>query len=284
VQTLRRKQAIVNADDLGFSTQVTEGILRAHSDGIVTSTTICANMPAAAQAVRRLADFPELGVGVHLNASQGPCLSAEGRALAGDDGQMNSTAIGVILACIRRPGLIKAVRAEWDAQIRWVLDHGIRPTHLDSHRHTHAFAPARKVAIDLAGRYGIRFVRRHCEVLPGGHWPAVPMRAQAVSRLLTVLGRADSPAEPTAHATRGTWGIAHTGRITVPWLVKAAGKLRPGVTEILTHPGCSGDDLDPSMTRLLESRKAELAALCDPAVKDAFTRNAVELIHYGKLR
>ena len=42
------KRVVVNADDFGFSEGVTEGILRAHADGIVTSTTIMANMPAAA--------------------------------------------------------------------------------------------------------------------------------------------------------------------------------------------------------------------------------------------
>ena len=44
------------------------------------------------------------------------------------------------------------------------------------------------------------------------------------------------------------------------------------------------DDLDSSMTRLRDSRKAELAALCDPAVKGALRANGVQLIHYGHLR
>ena len=77
---MSRKRLIVNADDFGFSPGVTEGILRAHRQGIVTSTTIAANMPAAAAAAGRLAEARDLGVGVHLNVCQGPALSAEGRA------------------------------------------------------------------------------------------------------------------------------------------------------------------------------------------------------------
>ena len=84
----KERYVIVNADDFGLSAGVTEGILRAHREGIVTSTTILANMPAAEEAVRRLAEAPGLGVGVHLNVSQGPVLSAQGEALADEDGMM----------------------------------------------------------------------------------------------------------------------------------------------------------------------------------------------------
>jgi predicted glycoside hydrolase/deacetylase ChbG (UPF0249 family) len=65
--------------------------------------------------------------------------------------------------------------------------------------------------------------------------------------------------------------------------MKVAASLPSGVTEIMTHPGLV-DDLDVSATRLLQCRLDELAALCDPLVREEFEKNRVRRIHYGNLR
>jgi chitin disaccharide deacetylase len=276
------KCVIVNADDFGFSVGVTEGIIRAHREGIVTSTTIAANMPAAEDALARLPEVPRLGIGVHLNASQGRPLSREGQSLANDCGLMRWTTTALVTACGRRPRLLRAVEAEFDAQIRWVLDHGVRPTHLDSHRHAHAFTMIFPLVVKLARRYRIRFIRRHREVLPGAGWPGGPVGQRMTRWILNWLGMVNGWIAPQTMPTYGTWGVAHTGLIDSAWLVHAARSARPGVIEIMTHPGLAGD-LDARATRLLASREAELAALCDPHVREAFGRCGTELIHYGQL-
>jgi len=280
--TRRRKYAIVNADDFGFSQVISAGILRAHAEGIVTSTTVTANMPAAEAAIATLAGAAGLGVGVHLNLSQGPPLSRAGQRLAGPDGDMNSSGAGLILKCILVPHLLDAVQDECDAQIRWVLDHGIRPTHLDSHRHAHAFPPVFSRVAALARRYHVRFVRWHGERLRGAAWPAAPVGQRVVSCVLNGLAAANAARDCTLRGTVGTLGVAHTGRIGRDWLLRAAGAIGPGVTEIMTHPGLA-DHAAAGQTRLVESRQAELAALCDPTVRQAFARRGITLIHYGQL-
>jgi chitin disaccharide deacetylase len=272
---------IVNADDLGFSPGITEGILRAHREGIVTSTTIAANMPAAEEAARLLRDCPGLGVGVHLNVSQGPPLSRDGGVLVGEDGRMDRTAVAVVRRCLLRRGYLEAALREFDAQIRWAMDHGIRPTHLDSHRHTHGFPPVFARVARLARRYHIRFVRWHHEALPG-RWPAAPARQRRTRRMLNAFGRINAVLAPDLLGTNGTWGIAHTGFLDVAWFARAIGALRPGATEFMVHPGLAVG-LDASQTRLLASREEELRALCDPAVRDAVRRHGITLTHYGHL-
>lgn len=280
------KRVIINADDFGFSGGITEGILRAHREGVVTSTTIAANMPAAEEAVRQFKDVPGLGVGVHLNACQGPPLSQEGMRLADTDGVMRLTATRLLLTCIAKPWLVRVIEAEFDAQIRWVLDHGIHPTHLDSHRHIHGYPPVFARVAGLARRYNIRFVRWHREAIPdsqGAPPKALFSRRQAlVARTLNALGRINARVARDLIATNGTWGVAQTGTITAEWLIGVAGVIGVGVTEIMTHPGLA-DGLDASASRLRESRARELAALCDPAVRDAFQKNGIELVHYGQL-
>jgi predicted glycoside hydrolase/deacetylase ChbG (UPF0249 family) len=278
-----KRQLIVNADDFGFSAGISEGILQAHYEGIVTSTTIAANMPAAEQAVGMLADVRSLGVGVHLNASQGPALSELGRAkLAGDDGQMDFTAIGLIKACFFRRSLLKAVEAEYDAQIRWVLDHGIMPTHLDTHRHAHGFPPIFRRVVKLAKRYTIPFIRRHRERLPGKDWPKADRKQKRVSRMLNSLGIRQPLWGGRRIVTTGTLGVAHTGNYDVDWLLQLIQRLPTGVTELMTHPGLT-HDLSAEASRLQQSRLTELNALCDPEVRKAATKEGIELIHYGTL-
>src|SRR6266481_5597169 len=69
--SLKKKRLIVNADDLGLSRGITDGILFSHQQGIVTSASYMVNQPASEYAAERLREFPTLDVGIHLNLCQG---------------------------------------------------------------------------------------------------------------------------------------------------------------------------------------------------------------------
>ena len=60
------KRLIVNADDFGFDEAVNYGILKGYQEGIVTSTSMMANMPGFAHAVTLAKQHRDLGIGVHL--------------------------------------------------------------------------------------------------------------------------------------------------------------------------------------------------------------------------
>lgn len=57
---------IVNADDLGLSTAVNDGVFAAHERGIVTSASLMVDRPSAVAAVEALAEHRDLAVGLHL--------------------------------------------------------------------------------------------------------------------------------------------------------------------------------------------------------------------------
>ena len=62
---------VVNADGFGLDAAITRGTLRAHREGIVTSTSVIGNC-ADPDAIRgELARAPALGVGVHLTLTGG---------------------------------------------------------------------------------------------------------------------------------------------------------------------------------------------------------------------
>lgn len=289
---------IINADDLGWTEGVNEGILRAGREGIVTSATLAANMPAAeaaVEAVKALVAEPSpvgrsLGIGVHLNACQGPALSALGReTLAGGDGIMRHTAGSVLRSCLLRPRrTLPAIRAEFQAQIEWCLRRGLTPTHADSHRHLHAWPAVFRLVTDLCREYDIPFVRRFREPVGGHHrgWcplPPAKLKQRLASQAMNLLGRRCERIAPDRWATRGTLGVAHTGGITVAFLLAAIDSLEAGATEIMVHPGYA-HGLSRAETRLLACREAEMRALCDERVRRRIEERKVVLTHYGELR
>src|ERR1700760_3328441 len=75
------KRLIVNADDFGFTSDVNEGIVEAHRDGILTATTLMANGAAFDHAVSLARETPSLDVGCHLVLVQGRSVLDPSRAL-----------------------------------------------------------------------------------------------------------------------------------------------------------------------------------------------------------
>ncbi len=67
-----RRQLAVNADDFGFTRDVNEGIVHAHREGILTSTTLMANGAAFHHAVELAHATPSLDIGVHFVLVGGP--------------------------------------------------------------------------------------------------------------------------------------------------------------------------------------------------------------------
>ena len=86
---MSEKKLIINADDLGLSRGITDGILVAHQEGVLTSASLMVNQPATEYAVKRLESAPKLDVGIHLNLCQGfPVLPPEQvPSLVGTDGR-----------------------------------------------------------------------------------------------------------------------------------------------------------------------------------------------------
>ena len=70
------KYLIVNADDFGYSLGVNRGIIEAHTNGIVTSTSVMVDAVGAEQA-KELVNYPDLSVGLHFVARDFNNVSGE---------------------------------------------------------------------------------------------------------------------------------------------------------------------------------------------------------------
>src|SRR5437764_2929833 len=110
---------IVNADDFGLSVGVNRGILEAHRDGIVTSTSLMVRWPAAVEAAAIARDCPEMTVGLHLDLGEWAFRAGAWKRLYD-------------VVDLEDPDAVRReIREQLDQFCKFT---GNGPTHLDSHQ------------------------------------------------------------------------------------------------------------------------------------------------------
>ncbi len=161
-------QLIVNADDFGLTEAVNKGIVEAHVRGIVTSTTIMANGRAFDAAVSTSRRVPGLGIGVHLNLTAGePVAPARNIPSLVDRHERLHWSPGRLLrALVARKVNLAEIETELRAQITKVFGAGIRPTHLDGHKHVHLLPGVSQIVIRVAQEFSITAIRCPREIAP----------------------------------------------------------------------------------------------------------------------
>jgi predicted glycoside hydrolase/deacetylase ChbG (UPF0249 family) len=262
---------VVNADDFGFTRDVNQGIIEAHRNGILTSTTLMAvdsteESDAFDDAVRLAKENPSLDVGCHLVLVGAPPFPAT----------IPKLIQAVLLKRIR-------VHDELAAQVRRILAAGLNPTHLDTHKHTHLLPSVLDAVIRISEEFDIPWVRRPFDfpLQPGG----IGWGRRAVNRSFGLV-RGHFERVLSAHGCRFTQhfaGFQMTGNYDAGALISLIRALPDGSTEFMCHPGRCGQELLAANTRLKQSREEELRALTSPEVRAALEESNVRLTSFDRL-
>lgn len=276
---------IVNADDLGVSERVNDGIVRAHRSGIVTAASLMAAGRAFDHAVQCCRRVPELDVGVHLTLVAEKSLLQRTSSLAGDDGRLPPSAGVFLRRCLTGAIRMADIQAELSAQIECVLDHGLRPTHLDSHQHVHALPGIAQLVLRLSDRYRIPFVRVPVEE-PRVDWPlsghAVFRWAGALTLRTSWTMARFSGARTAGRQRLRFLGFTEGGRLTQTRLHRLLRTLRPGRTyELMCHPGFAPDE--PDLQRWNYHHEQELRALTNSLIRSEIAARGIRLISFSSL-
>lgn len=113
------KKLIFNADDFGYGFGINKGIIKAHTEGVVTSTSVMVFRLAAYEA-RELLNYPRLSVGLHFDIT--------------DEGIKADFMRKIPLSSTK----IKKIGEQFYQQIeKFVEIVGKEPDHLDAHHHVH---------------------------------------------------------------------------------------------------------------------------------------------------
>ncbi|MBH8599208.1 carbohydrate deacetylase [Thermoactinomyces sp. CICC 10523] len=257
---------IVNADDFGLSDAVNRGIVEAHQNGIVTSTTIMANMPGFDNAVSLANELPDLGIGFHFNLTYGaPLLPPEEiPSLVDDQGNFRPISRETIENW-KTEDIAKELAAQWEK----VKASGIKITHLDSHHYIQIMPSVRSLFLELAKK----------ENLPTRH--TFTLNFQEMNMPL-VSKRSELP--PSHPATTEFFiGDIYFQEDRLNKLLGHLENLSEGLTELNCHPGYIDDDLK-RLSALTDYRVTELQTLTHPEVKKRVQELGIQLVHFGTAR
>ncbi len=289
--TRSMRRLIINADDFGFTSGVNRAIIKAHTDGVVTSTTLMANGPAFSEAKDLAKKDSNLSVGCHVVLIDGePLLEAATIPSLTRSNRFRDGLKGFAARAITGRATAGEVTAEATAQINKLQAAGICVSHFDTHKHTHIFPKILQPLLIAAAECGVRAVRN-----PFG--PRFPLQS---SRLLTrpnlwtryaevrilrsFAGKFREAVERDGFVTPdGTLGIEVTGSLDESLFVAIADSIPEGTWEFVCHPGYNDADLQSAKTRLRESRETELRVLTLPGAREVLARQDIELISYREL-
>jgi len=278
------RSVIINADDFGLSPGVNRGILSAFRDGVVTSTTLLANMAGFEDAVAIARDNPDLPVGIHLSLVWGRPVSDPARipTLVDREGRLSRSAGALGVRAMLGRLSVGQMKIEFASQVRKVLDAGLTPTHLDTHKHIHVLPGITAALVSVAEEFGIRKVRYPRERSPGSRGRRRPPSSAVKRGVVALLCRRAEAELAGLKTTDHFVGIADSGCLDVQALCFILGNLDEGVTELMCHPG----HVDDQMKRYVAHPgrwEAELAALKDSSVRAYTESDSCRLMHFGDL-
>jgi predicted glycoside hydrolase/deacetylase ChbG (UPF0249 family) len=285
------RRLIVNADDYGLTPGVSRGILRAHAEGIVTSTTVMINMPAAEEWIdKALREAPGLGLGLHLNLTAGQPVSPPDDIpdLVTPRGTFHKADVLIgWLPTLNMEQVERELRAQID---RFTALAGQPPDHLDSHHHiTYLSPPMATLMLGLARELSVPVRRpipaswdetQAADIFESmmGHRP--PSRAYAEEMIDVLDGLFRKANVPTPDDfIRAFYGDGATlGNLLL--LLLDTGE---GATELMCHPAEVDEALE-STSGYAEARQRELAALTAPSAREVINTEFIQLITFADLK
>ena len=247
------KRLIINADDFGLTLGVCEGIINAHQEGIVTSTTVLINSPHLEKALALLKSAPGLDTGLHLNITWGkPLLPLESvKTLVDGNGLF-----------IRNKDFEKIdpeeAALEWSAQIQKAKNDGLNLTHLDTHHHTHLHPALLDRLAELAEEYSLA-------VRSPAPWVRDFLKSNSI---------------PTTDST--ILEFYGEGNVTVEHLQRLLTGIPDGFTEVMCHPGFVDEDLK-KISSYSDFRQKELAVLTSIGLKEWILDKGIVLSRFQEI-
>ena len=270
------RRLIVNADDFGRSRSINEAVIRAHREGILTSTSLMVNEPAFDDAVKLARENPRLGVGLHLTLLMGHAALAPEiiPGLVNSCGEFSNRPAAAGMAYFFKRRLRPQLRAEIHAQFEKYHSTGLPLDHVNGHLHLHLHPVIFGLLMEDGEKLGLRHLRltRDClsrsRRMSRGHW------LYRVSHATIYAWLSRRAREPLArrgikHAQL-TFGLLQNARVDEDYLLKLLPELPGGDSELYSHPS-------------LDEFKHEFDALVSPRVKDSVRHLGIELIRYHDL-
>jgi hopanoid biosynthesis associated protein HpnK len=283
----RRRFAIINGDDFGFSSGVNQAIIKAHEQGVLTSTSLMVTGEAASEAIALAHAHPNLAVGLHLVLVCGKAVlpPSEIPHLVDSAGNFSSDSLKAGLRYQFSRAARRELRLEIRAQLEKFRQSGLQLSHVDGHLHLHSHPVVLGILTELAEEFNIKVIRLPSEEL---RFTLRLDKSDLLIKLLWsfVFTRLRSYGEGLLKSKEiqfcdRVYGLLQSGRITEDYLQGLIPQIQADFVEIYSHPAITipGEPLNGPPG----AGEAELAALLSEQVRDLLTNNGFELTNYNTI-
>ena len=232
-------QVVFNNDDFGLGYGINAAVYDCALRGLTTSVSLLADGPAYAQAVNMLqTDLQHVGVGVHLNFTDGPAY--------------HQSFLTLLFANLRPcPRFLAAIKKDFARQIAKIKKSGLPLDHVDSDKHIHLIPALFEITCQLAHEHHLPYIR----LVREPNYASLPSKYSSRLKwgLLNYLSRIDAPLARGygLEVVDAFYGVKYTNQMTAAVIKAALLHSRQkgyGKIEILAHPGYLGDPRDQVLT------------------------------------
>jgi chitin disaccharide deacetylase len=272
----RTRRLIVNADDFGRSHSINQAVIRAHREGILTTTSLMVNGDACAEAVELAKQNPALGVGLHLTlvCGKSACDRLEIPDLVNPLGGFSDSPVAAGMRYFFSRGLRLQLAREIAAQFAKFKATGLVLDHVNGHLNLHLHPTIFELLASRYQEWGIRRLRVTDDPyalnrrLARGQWFYRASHAFIFRRLSARARRilAHSDIRFTDHV----FGLLQNARVDERYITRLLPELPRGDSELYSHPS-------------LDEFRHEFDALVSPRVKALVAEENIQLIRYQDL-
>jgi hopanoid biosynthesis associated protein HpnK len=283
----RRRLMIINGDDFGFSKGVNQAIIKAHKQGVLTSTSLMVTGEAAEEAVALARTHPNLGVGLHLVLVCGKSAlpPREIPYLVDSDGNFSSDSFKAGLHYQFSQEAHRELRREIRAQLEKFRQTGLRLSHVDGHLHLHSHPVVLRILTEFAEEFKIKVIRLPSEEL---RFTLKLDRSNLSTKFLWSFvftglrnyGEQLLKSKGIKFSER-VYGLLQSGNMDEEYLQGLIPQIQADLVEIYSHPAIiiPGEPLNGP----LGAGEAELAAWLSDSVRELLSENGFELTNYKKI-
>lgn len=275
-------QLIVTADDFGASSAVNRAVIRAHREGIVTTTSLMVAGDAVDEAVALARQNPDLAVGLHLVVVEDRATLSPSQIphLVDDQGYLSAYPVRAGWRYFWSGPAQRELRREIEAQFERFAATGLRLSHVDGHMLMHMHPTVLGIVIPLAQRYGAAGLRvPRDNVRLGMQYDRHHMAARiGENAALGLLARYASPrlARHGLVCADRVYGLQQSGHMSPEYVLDVLAQLDGSSAEIYFHPSES-----PAVTGGSQGPNAgDLATLLDPRLQEAIAKRGIRLTTY----
>ncbi|MFM6307222.1 MAG: hopanoid biosynthesis-associated protein HpnK, partial [Dolichospermum sp.] len=267
---------VINADDFGFSDSVNTAIIQAHTQGILTSTSLMVTGNAAENAIFLAKNHPNLAVGLHLVLVCGKSVlpPAQIPHLVDSQGNFSHNPTQAGLNYQFNQATRAELRLEIRAQLEKFRDSGLNLSHVDGHLHLHVHPVILNILTEFAAEFKIKFIRLPSEELTKN---LKIDRRNLLTKIVwsIVFGQLRNYGEGLLkshnikYADR-VYGLLQTGNVSEEYLLSLIPQIEAELVEIYAHPALVNTDIN-------NGGEIELKALLSHKVRELLTVKGFEL-------